>query len=120
MAAAYATPAAGGVLSKPMAITKVILPKGKQDTKAGWGKPEQKQVISPGVAYEVTRILQQNVISGTGIAANFGRPAAGKTGTTENHADGWFCGYTPQLQASVWVGDQRAEIPMYNAHGISA
>ena len=119
MASAYATFAARGLYSKPMAITKVILPKGQRDTKAGWGKPEQKQVISPGVAYEVTRILQENILSGTGIAANFGKPAAGKTGTTENHADAWFCGYTPQLEATVWMGYQAGEIPMLNVHGIS-
>src|SRR6266511_3331450 len=119
MASAYATFAARGIYSKPMAITKVILARGQRDTKAGWGKPDRKQVISPGVAYEVTRILQQNVLSGTGIGANFGKPAAGKTGTTENHADAWFCGYTPQLEASVWMGYQAGEIPMYNVHGIS-
>jgi penicillin-binding protein 1A len=120
MASAYATLAARGIYSKPMAITKVVLPKGRKvDTKAGWGKPERRQVIPPGVAYEVTRILQENVLAGTGIAANFGKPAAGKTGTTDNHADAWFCGYTPQLEATVWVGYQSAEIPMENVHGIS-
>jgi penicillin-binding protein 1A len=118
MASAYATLAARGVYSKPMAITKVILPKGL-DKKAGWGKPERERVISPGVAYEVTQILQQNVKDGTGVGANFGKPAAGKTGTTDNHADAWFCGYTPQLEATVWVGHPRAEIPMENVHGIS-
>jgi penicillin-binding protein 1A len=119
MASAYATFAAGGVYSKPMAITKVILGKGQVDRKAGWGVPQRKRVLSPGVAYEVTKILEENVQSGTGVGAYFGRPAAGKTGTTENHADAWFSGYTPQLQASVWVGYQRAEIPMYDVHGIS-
>jgi penicillin-binding protein 1A len=119
MASAYATLAARGIYSKPMAITKVILPKGQVDTKAGWGKPEREQVISPGVAYEVTKILQENVLYGTGIGANFGKPAAGKTGTTDNHADAWFSGYTPQLETTVWVGYPRAEIPMYNVHGIS-
>jgi penicillin-binding protein 1A len=119
MASAYATFAARGIYSKPMAITKVILGRGQRDTKAGWGKPERKQVISPGVAYEVTKILQDNVLSGTGVAANFGKPAAGKTGTTENHADAWFSGYTPQLETTVWMGYQAGEIPMLNVHGIA-
>jgi penicillin-binding protein 1A len=119
MASAYATLAARGTYSKPMAITKVVLPKGQPDTKAGWGIPQRKQVISPGVAYEVTRILQENVVSGTGVAANFGRPAAGKTGTTENHADAWFCGYTPQLETTVWMGYQAGESPMLSVHGIA-
>jgi penicillin-binding protein 1A len=119
MASAYATFAARGLYSKPMAITKVILARGQVDTKAGWGKPVQKQVISPGVAYEVTKILQENVTSGTGIGANFGKPAAGKTGTTENHADAWFSGYTPDLETTVWMGYQQGEIPMTNVHGIA-
>ncbi len=119
MASAYATFAARGIYSKPMAITKVILAKGQEDTRAGWGKPVRKQVLAPGVAYEVTQILQENILSGTGIAANIGRPAAGKTGTTENHADAWFCGYTPQLEATVWMGFQKGEIPMENVHGIA-
>ena len=119
MASAYATLAARGVYSKPMAITKVVLPSGQVDTKSGWGDPDRKRVISAGVAYEVTRILQENIQMGTGTAANIGRPAAGKTGTTSNYADAWFCGYTPQLEASVWVGYQRAEIPMTDVHGIA-
>jgi len=119
MASAYATFAARGIYSMPMAITKVILPKGQEDTKAGWGKPQRKRVLSAGVAYEVTKILQENVLSGTGVGANFGKPAAGKTGTTENHADAWFSGYTPQLEATVWMGYQKGEIPMYDVHGIS-
>jgi penicillin-binding protein 1A len=117
MASAYATLAAGGVYSTPTAITKVIRPDGSVDT--SWGSPKRRRVISDGVAAEVTRVLAENVQSGTGIAANFGRPAAGKTGTTENHADAWFCGYTPQLSTTVWVGYPRAEIPMLSVHGIS-
>ena len=89
------------------------------DKKAGWGVPRAQARALRGVASEVTKILEENVQSGTGVGAYFGRPAAGKTGTTENHADAWFSGYTPQLQASVWVGYQRAEIPMYDVHGIS-
>ena len=119
MASAYATLAAGGVYSKPMAIRKVILANGKADTDAGWGNPQRKRVIPDGVAYTVTKILEQNVLYGTGTRANFGRPAAGKTGTTENHPDAWFCGYLPKLQATVWVGYPQAEIPMHNVHGIA-
>jgi penicillin-binding protein 1A len=60
-----------------------------------------------------------NIQSGTGVGANIGRTAGGKTGTTENHADAWFCGITPTLSASVWVGYPQAEIPMESVHGIS-
>ena len=118
-ASAYATLAAGGVWSKPMAIRKVVLANGREDTDAGWGQPQRRRVISDGVASEVTKILEQNVLEGTGVGAYFGRPAAGKTGTTDNHADAWFSGYVPQLETTVWVGYPQGEIPMENVHGIS-
>jgi penicillin-binding protein 1A len=119
MASAYATLAAGGIYSEPMAIRKVVLPNGQEDDSAGWGKPKRKRVISDGVAYTVTKILEENMLYGTGTGAQFGRTAAGKTGTTDNHADAWFCGYTPRLQTTVWVGYPKGEIPMENVHGIS-
>jgi penicillin-binding protein 1A len=119
MASAYATLAAGGIYSKPMAIRKVVFPGGRVDTEAGWGKIERRRVMSDGVAYEVTRILEQNMLAGTGTAAYFGRPAAGKTGTTDNNADAWFAGYTPDLQTTVWVGYARGQIPMLSVHGIT-
>ena len=119
MASAYATLAAGGIYSEPKAIRKVILANGKEDDKAGWDKSRRRRVIPDGVAYTVTRILEQNVLYGTGTRANFGRPTAGKTGTTDDHADAWFCGYLPNLEATVWVGYPQAEIPMENVHGIA-
>ncbi len=119
MASAYATLAAGGVYSEPTAIRKVVLPNGKEDTKAGWGRPERTRVIPDGVAWKVTQILQDNVRYGTGTRAYFGRPAAGKTGTTDKHADAWFVGYTPDLATAVWMGYQRGEIPMESVHGIA-
>ena len=119
MASAYATIAAGGMYSRPTAITKVVLPDGKVDETAGWGVPERRRVISDGVAYEVTKILRDNINEGTGTAANIPRPAAGKTGTTERHSDAWFCGFTPDLSTTVWVGYPQGEIPMESVHGIS-
>jgi len=119
MASAYATLAAGGVYSEPMAIRKVRLANGKVDDQAGWGKPRRRRVLSDGVAYEVTKILERNIQAGTGTGADIGRPAAGKTGTTENHADAWFCGYTPNLATAVWVGYPNAQIEMSNVHGIA-
>jgi penicillin-binding protein 1A len=101
-----------------MAIRKVILPTG-EDKSAGWGKPKRKRVISDGVAYTVTKILEENIQYGTGVGANYGAPAAGKTGTTEEHSDAWFCGYTPRLGTTVWVGYPRGKIPMTSVHGIS-
>jgi penicillin-binding protein 1A len=119
MASAYATLAARGVYSEPMAIRRVVLPNGKVDRGAGWGVPKRKRVMKDGVAYEVTQILQQNIRAGTGTGASYGDPsAAGKTGTTENHADAWFAGYTPRASTVVWVGYPNAQIEMTSVHGI--
>ena len=119
LASAYATLAAQGVYTEPTAIRRVILRDGRVDTDAGWGRPARRRAISEGVAAVVTRILEQNVQYGTGTRANFGYPAAGKTGTNEEHADAWFAGYTPALATTVWVGYTRGEIPMEDVHGIA-
>jgi penicillin-binding protein 1A len=119
IASGYATLAAGGVYAEPMAIRRVILDTGRVDTDAGWGVPKRRRAVSEGVAAIVTRILEQNIQSGTGTRAAFGRPAAGKTGTNEEHADAWFAGYTPELATTVWMGFTGGEIPMENVHGIS-
>ena len=118
MADSYATLAAGGIRSDPMAITKVVLPDGTVDKSADWGKPKRQRVIPDWVAYEVTKILEQNILGGTATRAYFGRVAAAKTGTTENHDDGWLCGYTPQLATAVWIGYPNAETPVY-VHGVA-
>ena len=117
MASAYATLAAGGVYSEPTAIRKVIL-RGKPDDR--WATHHRRvRVLSDGVASVVTRILEDNVRYGTGTRAALDRPVAGKTGTTDEHADAWFVGYTPGLSTAVWMGYTRGEVPMTNVHGIS-
>jgi len=117
MAAAYATLAAEGRHMEPTIILSVTDATGKVLYKA---EPKPAQAISAGVAYTVTKILEQNVWRGTGTAAQLpdGRAAAGKTGTAEDWADAWFCGYIPQLSTSVWVGHPNAKIPMLNVHGM--
>jgi penicillin-binding protein 1A len=66
----------------------------------------------------VTDVLKQNAEFGTGAGSGDGvHPNAGKTGTTENHADAWFDGYTRQLSTVVWMGYQQGEIPMTSVHG---
>jgi penicillin-binding protein 1A len=119
LASAYATLANGGIYAEPMAIRRVVLANGKEDTRAGWGRPKRRRAISEGTAAIVTRILEQNMQSGTGTRAAFGRPAAGKTGTNEEHKDAWFAGYTPDLATTVWIGYTKGEIPMENVHGIA-
>jgi penicillin-binding protein 1A len=116
MADAYATLADAGVHHKPVAITKVVFPDGKSDR---IGHNPGNRVLTDGQAYEVTKILHQNVLSGTGTRANFGCPAAGKTGTTSSFNDAWFVGYTPRLTTAVWVGYPNALISMTDVHGIS-
>ncbi|MFN0155177.1 MAG: transglycosylase domain-containing protein [Gaiella sp.] len=119
MASAYATIAAGGTYIEPRAIRRVVLADGREDTEREWNRIRRKRVIPDGVALEVTKILEENVRYGTGTRAQFGRDAAGKTGTTDKHADAWFVGYTPDLTTAVWMGYTSGEIPMENVHGIS-
>ncbi len=116
MANAYATLAAMGKRCEPIAIKKVVFPDGKTEQ---WGKPQCEQAVSDGVAYEVTKILEKNVQSGTGTKADISCPNAGKTGTTDNHNDAWFVGFTPTLATSVWVGYPDALREMSNVHGIA-
>jgi len=116
MASVYATLAAGGVYSKPLAIRRVAFPDGKVDS--GWGQPQRERVVPDWVAATVTRVLEENMLHGTGVGAHVpGRVDAGKTGTTDNYADAWFCGYTPSLEATVWIGYPQAEKPMLDVHG---
>jgi penicillin-binding protein 1A len=114
MANAYATLAAGGVRHKPTAIARVEFPDGKSENLA---KSEGKRVMTDGQAYEVTKVLEMNVQSGTGVAASYGCPAAGKTGTTDQATDAWFVGYTPKLSTAVWVGYPDARVAMPGAQG---
>lgn len=75
------------------------------------------RVLDPAIAYETTTMLQQVIARGTGTAAQIGRPAAGKTGTTQRYRDAWFVGYTPQLVTAVWVGYPHAQQEMTDVHG---
>jgi penicillin-binding protein 1A len=114
MASAYATLASGGVRHRPTGIERVVFPDGKSENLASG---EGKRVLTDGQAAEVTRILEMNVQSGTGTAASYGCPAAGKTGTTDEAKDAWFVGYTPKLSTAVWVGYPDAGIAMPGAQG---
>ena len=122
MASAYATLAAGGIYSKPFAIRRVIFANGKKDTEAGWGQTQRQRVIPDWVASEVVDVLEDNHHYGTGTlaASYFWSPAAGKTGTTDEITDAWYCGITPLLSTTVWMGYLRGKVPMYNIHGYSA
>jgi membrane peptidoglycan carboxypeptidase len=115
MADAYATLASGGIYHRPQAILKVVFPSGRVDT----FKPQGRRVLSPGVAYVVNTILRDNARYGTAAAipGYYSGVAAGKTGTTDDSADAWFCGYNPALATAVWMGYPRTEIPMPGVQG---
>jgi penicillin-binding protein 1A len=116
LASAYATLAAGGVARRPTILTKVVFPDGHSEPAR---QPTGHGVVDAKVAAVVTKILEENIQSGTGTAAALpGRPAAGKTGTTDSEADAWFAGWVPQLATVVWIGHPTGEKPMGTVHGI--
>lgn len=114
MADAYATLANGGYHIAPTILSKVVFPDGSP---VNVGDPPRKQVFTDGETYAATQVLKQVIASGTGTAADYGCPAAGKTGTAESLANAWFVGYTPQLSTAVWVGYPQGNIPMDNGFG---
>jgi len=116
MADAYATLAAGGIRRDPIAVRKVAFPGGRVV------RPERarpRRVVSAPVAYQVWRLLHDNIVEGTGTAAYTGCPGqGGKTGTTDNFTDAWFAGFQPNLATVVWVGyPQSNAIEMTSVHG---
>jgi penicillin-binding protein 1A len=117
MADAYATFAARGVHHPAEAIQRVRTATGQKLLSLTWNGT---RVLPQNDADMVTYILQRVLQYGTGTAAYFGRPAAGKTGTAENYEDAWFCGYVPQLAACVWVGYPHKEQPLLNVEGVPA
>src|SRR5271165_873296 len=75
--------------------------------------PQVHDVIAPEVARTMTAMLEEVIRFGTGIQARaLGRPAAGKTGTTQDYTDAWFIGFTPQLTSGVWVGFDDKQISL--------
>ncbi len=115
---AYATLAAGGIHRDPVSIEKVVFANGRVDRPQP-AKP--RRVLPAAVAYQVTRLLHDNITEGTGTAAYTGCAGqAGKTGTTDEYTDAWFSGYQPNLATAVWVGyPQSNAISMTSVHGIT-
>jgi penicillin-binding protein 1A len=114
MAAAYSTFARGGVYLTPQVITKVTTADG---TALPLPTAAPKQILTKQQNDILNYCLQQVVQKGTGIAANFGTPVAGKTGTTNDSTDAWFIGYTPRLTAAVWMGYRDGSKPMIGLGG---
>ncbi len=109
MASAYDTLAGDGMHTDPVFVTRVTTTDG---TVLYQAPIIRKRVLPEATARTITDVLQQVVTRGTGVNARIGRPVAGKTGTSDNWADAWFVGYTPQLVAAVWVGFPPDEIKM--------
>ena len=93
----------------PVGIDKITDPKGKTVAE---DKPRKIRVLSSGVADTMRNILRENVLGGTGKLAGVAPNAWGKTGTTENNGDAWFCGGTDHYTACVWVGHADSTTPM--------
>ncbi len=96
-----------GVMVAPYGITKVVGPDDKLLYQHA--APENRVLVAPWVAAEMTDLLQTAVNTGTGRAAQIGRPVAGKTGTTSTSRDGWFLGFSSGLTTGVWMGRDDAK-----------
>ncbi len=108
---AYAIYANGGIHAKPYFIEKIVDKTGRVLESH---TPAEKEVLSPQTAYLMASLMKSVVCCGTGAAIpglGFTRPAAGKTGTTNDYSDAWFVGYTPQISCGVWTGvDERRSL----------
>ncbi len=124
---AYGVFASGGIYSQPFAITRI------EDRYGNTIKeffPKQEEVLRPAASYIITHLLKTVLDAGTGGSARwkykFHAPAAGKTGTTQGYSDAWFVGFSPLLEAGVWIGvdeysisigskkdGSRAELPVW-------
>lgn len=102
MAGAYATFASNGWHSDPTFIVQVTDSSGNVLLD---NTPKPQLVLDPWATASLTDVLQGVIARGTGTAAQIGRPAAGKTGTTDSQRDVWFVGYVPQLATAIWVGN---------------
>jgi membrane peptidoglycan carboxypeptidase len=114
MAEAFATFAARGEHCNAIAITSVV---DNQGRRLKVPQADCEQVLDQDIADGVNALLQGVMTAGTGRRAAIGRPAAGKTGTTNKRVSAWFVGYTPQLATAVWAGNPSPPpggYPMYN------
>ena len=119
MASAYGTFANKGVHVKPTAIVKILDRDGNvlEDASTLEKEETKTRVMSEREAYEMTTMLEGVIDHGIGTAAAIGRPAAGKTGTTDDNKDAWFVGYTPDIVTAVWIGDDTGSHSLGEIYG---
>lgn len=103
MTRAYGAFANGGYRVEPYSVERVETSRGQVVYQAP--KTKISKVMDANTAAIMTAMLKTVIKSGTGLAANIGKPAAGKTGTTDDSKDAWFIGYTPDVVTGVWVGN---------------
>ena len=117
MATGYATLAAGGLYCPYYGVEKIIGPGPKFKT-LYQHDPVQTcdRVMDKEIAFTVTDMLRGVISGGTGTGAQLpdGRPEAGKTGTTDDYKNAWFCGYVPQVATAVWIGYPGVPKSMFN------
>ncbi len=107
LTSAYAVVANEGADVRPFGIRKVTTANG--DLLYLKEEEASRVLLAPHVAAYASQLLAAAVETGTGRAAQIGRPLAGKTGTTSSNKDGWFLGFTPELVAGVWIGRDDAK-----------
>jgi penicillin-binding protein 1A len=107
MTRAFASVENKGVAVTPYGIRRVVTADGRLLYQHE--SDDQRVLVAPWVAAEMTDLLQSAVLSGTGRAAQIGRPVAGKTGTTTSNKDGWFIGFSSGLTTGVWMGRDDAK-----------
>jgi penicillin-binding protein 1A len=107
MTRAFASVENKGVAVTPYGIRRVVTADGRLLYQHEGD--DQRVLVAPWVAAEMTDLLQSAVLSGTGRAAQIGRPVAGKTGTTTSNKDGWFIGFSSGLTTGVWMGRDDAK-----------
>ncbi|KEO85402.1 penicillin-binding protein [Erythrobacter sp. JL475] len=107
MTRAFAAISAGGKGVEPYGITKVVTADG--ETIYEREPPRESQLVPEYVVAGITDLLQAAVQTGTGRAAQIGRPVAGKTGTTSSNKDGWFVGFSSGITTGVWMGRDDAK-----------
>jgi penicillin-binding protein 1A len=116
LTAAYSVFPSEGVYVEPLSILKV---EDKDGNIIEESQPTKREVLSKETAYLMTDMLTGTVDGGTGVRVRnyFVRPAAGKTGTTQEYADAWFVGFTPQITAGVWVGFDNKSVHFTTSDG---
>ena len=107
MTRAFASVQNRGLAVTPYAVRKVVTADGRLLYQKE--RDEERVLVAPWVAAEMTDLLQSAVLTGTGRAAQIGRPVAGKTGTTQSNRDGWFIGFSSGLTTGVWMGRDDAK-----------